>query len=373
MNPVLVDSEDRIVAGHGRVAAAERLGLTTVPVIRLAHLNATELRAYAIADNRLAELAGWDWDVLALELADLVAIDGNFDIAVVGFSHAEIDLAIQGPQLAADPVDEVPVAPDPEATVTRPGDVWHLGEHRILCGDVRDRGTLRRLMAGDQARMVFTDPPYNVPVQGHVSGLGKRRHAEFACASGEMSVAVFTDFLEATLANLAAVSVDGALHYVCMDWRHLGELTTVGGRVYRELKNLCVWNKTNGGMGSFYRSKHELVFVYKHGRASHINNIELGRFGRYRSNVWDYAGVNTWRRGREDDRLGQREIFPVLGDGYAGPIHASHAWLRRLHGWPRFERRMPYGEVGVILAPVDKRGRAQVQIGKRAPCADMRQ
>ncbi|WP_339085466.1 DNA methyltransferase [Hyphomicrobium sp. ghe19] len=312
VSPVLIDAEDRIVAGHGRVDAARKLGLATVPVICLEHLSEAELRAYAIADNRLAELAGWDKDVLAIELADLVTIDSDFDVSVTGFEHAEIDLAIQRQSEPPDIMDELPKVPSAEEAVTQVGTLWCLGEHRIICGDVRDRDVVARLMDGDRARMVFTDPPYNVPIDGHVSGLGRQRHKEFAVASGEMSPAEFTEFLEVALGNLASVSSDGSLHYVCMDWRHLGELTAAGNRVYAELKNLCVWNKTNGGMGSFYRSKHELVFVYKLGRASNTNNIELGRFGRYRSNVWEYAGVNTWRKGRDNDLSDHPTVKPVL-------------------------------------------------------------
>lgn len=312
INPVLVDDGDRIVAGHGRFEAARKLGFSSVPVIRLTHLSEAELRAYAIADNRLAELSGWDRDLLSLELAELVSVDCDFDVSVTGFDHAEIDLAIQSNEKSADPADEVPEPPKVRQVITRPGDLWCLGEHRILCADIRDAGAVRRLMGRDKARMVFTDPPYNVPIDGHVSGLGRNRHKDFSCASGEMSSAEFADFLDIALSNMASVAVDGSLHYVCMDWRHLGELTAAGQRVYTELKNLCVWNKTNGGMGSFYRSKHELVFVFKHGRASHINNVELGRFGRYRSNVWDYAGLNTWRSGRPKDLSDHPTVKPVL-------------------------------------------------------------
>jgi DNA modification methylase len=312
VNPILVDADDRIVAGHGRADAARKLGLETVPVICLEHLSEAELRAYAIADNRLAELAGWDKDILALELADLITIDSDFDISVTGFDHAEIDLAIQRQADPPDPSDELPEVPSAEEAITHSGALWQLGDHRILCGDVRDRETVERLMEGDKARLVFTDPPYNVPIAGHVSGLGRRCHTEFAVASGEMTSSEFTGFLEIALGNLVSVSMDGSLHYVCMDWRHLTELTNAGKRVYTELKNLCIWNKTNGGMGSFYRSKHELVFVYKIGRASHTNNIELGRFGRYRSNVWDYAGVNTWRKGRDKDLSDHPTVKPVL-------------------------------------------------------------
>ncbi|MFT3731775.1 MAG: DNA methyltransferase [Hyphomicrobium sp.] len=312
VNPILVDIDGHIVAGHGRAEAARKLGLNKVPVICLDHLNQSELRAYAIADNRLAELAGWDKDILALELADLITIDNAFDVSVTGFDHAEIDLTIQGQTNVVDTADEIPDVPAADKAETRLGTLWQLGPHRIICADVRDREAIERLMDGERARMVFTDPPYNVPIGGHVSGLGRQHHREFAVASGEMTPEEFTGFLKASLANLAAASADGALHYICMDWRHLGELMSAGQSVYTEMKNLCVWNKTNGGMGSFYRSKHELVLIYKRGRAKHINNIELGRFGRYRSNVWEYAGVNTWRKGRQQDLSDHPTVKPVL-------------------------------------------------------------
>ena len=312
VNPVLVDSDYRIVAGHGRVEAARNLGMDIIPVIRLEHLSAAELKAYAIADNRLAELAGWDKEILALELADLITIDADFDVSVTGFDHAEIDLAIQQHAEGEATSESLPDLPSTGDVVSTPGMIWVLGEHRILCGDVRSRRRLARLMDGDTAQMVFTDPPYNVPIDGHVSGLGRKRHSEFEVASGEMTPEEFAAFLYDALSNLALNSTDGALHYVCMDWRHLRELMSAGGRIYTELKNICVWNKTNGGMGSFYRSKHELVLVYKHGRAKHTNNIELGRFGRYRSNVWDYAGVNTWRKGRDQDLSDHPTVKPIL-------------------------------------------------------------
>ena len=311
VNPVLVDDGNRIVAGHGRVEAARKLGIASVPVICLQHLSQDELRAYAIADNRLAELAGWDKAALALEFADLIKIDGDVDVSVTGFDHGEIDLVLQAEPGQSDPGDELPRLKSGKA-ITKPGDLWCLGEHRILCGDVRDRSAVRRLMGREKAKMVFTDPPYNVAIAGHASGLGQAQHQDFMFASGEMTKSEFAEFLETALGNLASVSTDGSLHYVCMDWRHLQELTTAGELVYSELKNVCVWNKTNGGMGSMYRSKHELVFVYKSGRGAHVNNVELGRFGRYRSNVWDYAGVNTWRSGRDKDLSDHPTVKPIL-------------------------------------------------------------
>jgi len=255
-------------------------GIDQVPTIRLEHLSEAQKRAYIIADNRLAELAGWDEALLAIEFKYLTEIE--FSVELTGFATAKIDLVIgrQEHQAKPDPADEVAEPDRNRPPVVRPGDLWLLGQHRLLCGDARDPASFDALMAGKQARMVFTDPPYNVRIDGHVCGLGKIKHAEFAMASGEMSEGEFTAFLETVLANLARHSLDGALHYVCMDWRHLFELLSAGRKVYTQLKNICVWNKDNGGLGSLYRSKHELVGVFRVGDAPHLNNIELGRYGR---------------------------------------------------------------------------------------------
>jgi DNA modification methylase len=311
-NPVLVDSDNRIVAGHGRVEAAKLLGLTTVPTIQLDHLSDAERRAYVIADNRLAELAGWDREILRIELQGLADLDLDFDIEITGFDTAELDFLLDGDGEAAepDPADEIPAA-SPGPAITRPGDLWLLGDHRLLCGDARDGGAVQQLMADETARMVFTDPPYNVRVDGHVGGAGKVKHREFAMASGEMSQDQFTRFLTEVLANMAWVSCDGAIHFVCMDWRHMSELLAAGGAVYAELKNLVVWAKTNGGMGTFYRSRHELIFAFKKGQAAHVNTFGLGETGRYRTNVWDYPGVNTFRNGRADELAMHPTVKPV--------------------------------------------------------------
>jgi DNA modification methylase len=270
------------------------------------------MRAYILADNRLAELADWDRELLAIELAELSELDLGFDLDVIGFGPADLDLLIDGVHSESDPLaDEVPEARSDAPPVTQPGDLWRLGPHRLLCGDARDAAVISRLMAGALAQMVFTDPPYNVRIDGHVSGLGRRRHREFAMASGEMSEAEFTCFLTETLGNLAAQSADSAIHFVCMDWRHLFSLLSAGRAVYSELKNLCVWNKTNGGMGSLYRSKHELIAVFKKGKTPHINNVELGQHGRYRTNVWDYAGVNTLKEGRDEELAMHPTVKPA--------------------------------------------------------------
>lgn len=301
-NPVLIDRDDQTIAGHGRIAAAKLLGMVTVPAIRLEHLSEAEKRAYIIADNRLAEHAGWDRETLAIELQNLTMSDISFDVAITGFETPEIDLMIG--ELDApgteDDADQVPERDCSKPPVTAPGDLWQLGRHYLLCADATKPASFERLMDGEQAQLVFTDPPYNVPINGHVSGLGDVKHAEFAMAAGEMSETQFIAFLETVFGNLAARSCDGSIHFVCMDWRHVYEVIEAGRRAYTDLKNLCIWNKTNGGMGSLYRSKYELVFVFKSGTAPHINNVELGKFGRYRTNVWDYAGINSFGADRNE-------------------------------------------------------------------------
>ena len=166
-------------------------------------------------------------------------------------------------------------------------------------------------MGGERAQMVFTDPPYNVPIQGHVGGSGATKHREFAMASGEMSEAEFIGFLRSSFQNLVEWSSDGSIHFICMDWRHMQEMLTAGEGIYAELKNLIVWVKDNGGMGTFYRSRHELIFAFKNGAAPHINSFELGQHGRYRTNVWQYKGVNTLRAGRMDELALHPTVKPV--------------------------------------------------------------
>jgi DNA methylase/ParB-like nuclease family protein len=305
-NPVLVDDANRIIAGHGRVEGAKVVGLDQVPTVRLSDMSEAEIRAYVIADNRLAENAGWDRALLGIELQYLTELEIDFDVTVTGFELPEIDLLIGELSLtandndAADAVVEVAAGP----AVTRLGDIWCFGtSHRLICGDSTKPETFQQLLGEDRAQMVFTDPPYNVPISGHVGGLGSIQHREFAMASGEMSPAEFTAFLESAFRHLATYSLDGAIHFQCMDWRHCPEIMAAGAAAYTELKNICVWAKNNGGMGSLYRSQHELVFVFKSGTAPHINNVELGRHGRNRTNVWSYAGVNGFGEDRGDLNL----------------------------------------------------------------------
>ena len=312
-NPVLIDGDDAVIAGHGRIRAAKQLGMESVPTLRLEHLSEEQVRAYVIADNKLAENAGWDRDLLAIELQGLAECELDFDLEVMGFETAEIDLLIGSAvaETEADPADVSPDIDPSEPTVSRPGDLWQIGPHRLLCADALSGDSYVRLLGNQKARIVFVDPPYNVPVAGHVSGLGSHRHAEFAMASGEMSEAEFTAFLERALGHHAAHSVDGALHFVCMDWRHSRELLAATRDIYSEQKNLCIWAKTNAGMGSLYRSQHELVHVFKVGTAPHTNNVELGKHGRYRTNVWHYVGANTFGTERDEALAIHPTVKPV--------------------------------------------------------------
>ena len=304
--PVLVDAALNVIAGHGRLAACRALGLVEVPTLCLDHLSPAELRAFMIADNRLTELAQWDDRRLAQQLKELSLLGLDFSLELTGFEIAEIDLRIATledvPKSDDDPADalvELPASPP----LSKIGDLWMLGNHRVLCGSALDAAAFAALMGDERAAMIFTDPPYNIPIDGHASGLGAIHHRSFPMGSGEMDRTEFTTFLGRAFQNLAAFSVDGSLHYLCMDWRHVEELLAAARDIYDELKNLCIWVKDNGGMGSLYRSQHELVFVFKRGRTGHRNNVQLGQFGRNRSNVWRYPGSNSFARCGDEGNL----------------------------------------------------------------------
>ncbi|MBA3241402.1 MAG: ParB N-terminal domain-containing protein [Acidobacteria bacterium] len=292
--PITIDDDGNIVAGHGRWLAAKQLGLAEVPVIRVRFLSDTDRRAFALADNRIAELSGWDQNLLAEELSFL--LEDGYELEITGFSLSDIDLSIgEAPSDAEERVE----LPDPERdAITRPGDLWLSGPHRIYCGDSRLATSYEALLADERAAMIVCDPPYNVPIDGHVSGNGKVRHREFAHASGEMSPAEFTAFLRAIFRMCVRFSVDGSIHYQFMDWRHLREILDAGDGIYTEFKQLLVWNKRSAGQGAFYRSKHELICVFKNGRARHQNHFGLER---YRTNVLDYAGACGFYKGRKAD------------------------------------------------------------------------
>ena len=303
--PILIDRHGNIIAGHGRWLGCRDLGFTEVPTLCLDHLTPAQARAFMIADNRLTEIAVWDDRLLARQLKELTLVGLDFDIEVTGFEMGEIDLRIASldnpAQAEADPTDVVPEIP--ATPLSKLGDMWLLHRHRLLCGSALDSAVFAALMGEERAATAFIDPPYNVRIDGHAGGLGAIHHRPFPMASGEMDRSQFTAFLGQAFRNLTAFSIDGSIHFVCMDWRHVEELLAAGREAYGELKNICVWVKDNAGMGSFYRSRHELVWVFKYGRNGHRNNIQLGQFGRNRSNVWHYPGANSFTRSSEEGNL----------------------------------------------------------------------
>lgn len=303
--PILVDRHLVIISGHGLYDAAREVGLEKVPVTVLGHLTPAQVKGYRIADNKLAESSQWHEELLRLNL-EMLRLDGE-DLTLTGFDAAELDIILDADAGESNnPADDLP-APEGGPQVSRVGDLWFMGEHRLLCGDARKPEVYASLLDGELARMIFADPPYNVPIKGHVSGLGAVQHREFPMACGEMSDEQFVGFLREVFLQQIAHSVDGAIHFQCIDWRHMPQMLAAG-QVYSELKNVCIWVKDNGGMGSFYRSRHEMVFVFKAGTAPHLNNFGLGDKGRYRTNVWEYRGANS----RGAARFQELELHPTV-------------------------------------------------------------
>jgi DNA modification methylase len=292
--PIIADKDKRILAGHGRQEAALLLGLSTIPVIIRDDLTEEQGKAYMLADNKLTDRSTWDDLKVATILKELSLPNLELDLEATGFETPEIDFRIQSLDRAdaTDVADEFEIAAVPPTSMV--GDVWRLGDHRIYCGTALDRASYSALFEGSQAAAVFTDPPYNVKINGNAAGHGKTSYREFAMAVGEMSDVEFTDFLITALSNASSNLVPGALIYACMDWRHIEEILAAARASTLDLLNLCVWVKANGRLGSFYKSRHELVFVFKSGKVAHQNNIQLGRFGRNRTNVWHYSTITTF-------------------------------------------------------------------------------
>ena len=299
-HPILIDDKMQIIAGHGRVQAALELGLDAIPTLALHHLSKAELKAFMIADNRTAELASWDRALLAESFADIELLDNDFDLSLTGFEIEEIDL-LSDYRSTKNPQPELEIPPVPDDPVSRVGDVWIIGEpHVLLCEDAPKFASYDTLLGGERADMVITDPPWNCPIEGHVSGLGKNKHAEFVMASGEMTRQEFCRFLADSMSAIERVTRSGSLHYYFCDWRIVGDVLSTGEGAYNQLINMAVWAKSNAGMGSFMRSQHELVAIFKKGKRGHINNVNLGVDGRHRSNVWSFAGANSFGHGRDE-------------------------------------------------------------------------
>lgn len=346
---VVVDANNHIIAGHARVEAAKSLGIEIVPTICVDHLSEAELLAFMVADNKLTENAAWDEGFLSeiFEILDTTEID--FDLGVTGFEAPEIDVFLDHGDEGTDddPADEIPPVPPVGPPVSCLGDMWMLGNHRLLCADALIPKSYTALLDGEKAQLVFTDPPYNVPIKGHVSGKGKNQHADFSMAVGEMSDAEFIVFLETVMRLLTAHSVNGSVHFICIDWRHVYDLLTAGRAAYSALLNMAVWAKTNAGMGSLYRSQHELIAVFKNGRRKHINNIELGRHGRNRSNLWNYAGANSFGESR-DEALAMHPTVKPLSLVSDALLDCSSRGGRVLD---------PFGGSGTTLLAAEKTGR----------------
>jgi DNA modification methylase len=304
--PLLIDKERNVVCGHGRLAAAKQLGMSKVPVMVLENISATQAMALMLVDNKLAENSDWDEILLAQEIKILSESGINFEVELPGFEMGVIDCYIEGLQPADEQASDDladSLAQNDAPPVSKPGDLWLLDRHRVLCGNALDDDCFRILLEGKKASMAFFDPPYNLSIRQFISGNGSTNHREFAMAAGEMNRNEFTDFLRQAFALAAKYTIKGSIHFIAMDWRHGLEIYTAGHEVYTELKNLCVWIKNSGGMGSFYRSRHELFFVFKSGDEAHRNNFLLGQHGRYRTNVWSYAGTNSFGRQSEEGDL----------------------------------------------------------------------
>lgn len=313
INPIIVDESSCIVAGEARHEAALRMGLKEVPVICIEHLTAAERRAFRIADNKLSQEGRFDLEALAIEVESLIALN-EIPIELTGIDSAEIDVMILGTPSnekdKTDPVDELPQLPD--VSTSKAGDIWILGDHKLLCGSSLNAAAWAELLGDEIAIHAFVDPPYNVKIANNVSGLGKVKHQEFAMASGEMSADEFLKFNAGWLSAMLHHCADGAIIDVCMDWRHAGEIETAIKSCGLDVLNICVWAKTNAGNGAMYRSQHELVFIAKKGSAPHINNIQLGKFGRYRTNVWTYPGANSFGATRMDDLAAHTKHWSLL-------------------------------------------------------------
>ena len=343
--PILIDPQGRVIAGWGLVLAARQLGQAEVPAVSLTDLSEAELRTLRLALNRITQDGTWDDEALTIELSEILELAPDFGLELSGFEMGEIDALLDGDGL--DQEDELPEIDTAVTPVTCLGDLWLLDEHRLHCGDALRAESYDRVLGTEKADMGFVDPPYNVAIDGHASGLGRIRHADFVMASGELAPAEFILFLKTSLGLAARWSKDGAIHFDCMDWRHMRELLAVGEEIYGEFKNLVVWHKSNAGMGSLYRSGHELVFVFQVGTGAHINNVALGRYGRHRTNVWDYVSQAALNGTAKSKLALHPTVKPVamIADAIRDCSHRGGVILD------------PFGGAGTTLIAAERTGR----------------
>ena len=308
--PIVAKSDGTVVDGHLRLKAARKLGLSEVPVVIADDLSEAQIKAFRLVANQSANWAKWDEELLKLELEDLKDLD--FDLDLTGFDFKEIDDLLNDDETSIHEDDFTEISSQNTKIITKPGDLWILGSHRLLCGNSANISDVQKLMNNELADMVFTDPPYNLESDRLVRA-DIQRHGDFLMAAGKMSEQEFTDFLNDVFKNLVLSSKDGSIHYICMDWRHIYELMTASRNNYTEFKQLCVWNKKNMGLGSFYRNKHELIFVFKNGTAEHTTHIGANSSARTRTNVWEYASMNSYGA---DDRTELSALHPTVK-----PVH----------------------------------------------------
>ena len=304
--PIITDDNHMIVAGHGRYLAAKLLGLKEVPIVRARFLTPEDRAAYALADNKLAELSPWKDGVLAKELNALVA--KNYDLGVTGFSLADLDFSLPG-EVVPEVAESVELPEPGAAAVSRVGDIWLAGAHRLYNGDSQRPESFEAALDNELARLVCSDPPYGVKVRHNVSTKASAR--EFVMMSGEQTTPELIAFFRAAFRNCARFSHAGSIHYHFIDWRNFRHMLDAADGVYEEFKQLIVWVKPAGALGAFYRSRHELACVFKSGRGKHINNFGMGETGRYRTNVVEHPGCSTFSKTRKRDLADHVSVKPT--------------------------------------------------------------
>jgi DNA modification methylase len=341
ITPIVVDETGALLCGHARLLAARQLKIQAVPAVRANHLGESQKRAFVLADNRLAELSSWNPKSLKRELQFLSELEINYDFLALGFETAEIDFVFADDDEADDRANALSQTLD-VPTISRPGDLWQLDQHRVFCGSALETASYQRLLAHDRAQMVFTDLSYKMPIQRHAGGRGGVKHREFAMASGEMTNAQFTQLLSTALTQIKAFTDDGAICFVCINWRHIQQFLTAAAAF--TLENICVWVKNNGGMGSLYQSQHEFVVVLKGGAADHINNVEFGKHGRNRTNLWEYRGINSLGHDRDELLTAHHTVKPValVADAIKDCSRRGHLILD------------PFGALGTTMIAAEK-------------------